>query len=438
MSVRTLRASPAGSAGAPHSPWRHVAQAAAALAAGMGVGRFVYTPILPLMHAGAGLSASAGANLATANYVGYLLGALIGILAPAVVRSRALLRASLVVLTGTLAAMPATHDTAVWCALRLLAGVASALIFVIAVSSLLSHLREYPAHLPGWAFGGVGAGIALSGLLVLLLRPVADWRAAWWASAALAAVLAVASWNLRPEEPPTATQATQAIQAAQATGATTVIAATADSSDGPRTHRWFTALFASYTLEGIGYIIAGTFLVAAIEQSSPGPLGGGAWVLVGLAAVPSSALWARLGRRWSRPDLLLAALVVQAVGIALPALIGGAPAALASAVLFGATFIGVSTLALATGAHLEFPRSVALLTAGYSGGQILGPLVVAPLLHHGYQQALILAASVVLVAAVAAAVLRIGFPHHMVVVRATAPVRQPAPTESAADAGSHR
>ncbi|MFF8023935.1 YbfB/YjiJ family MFS transporter [Streptomyces sp. NPDC007896] len=435
MSVRPLRASPARGAGTPHSPWGHVARAAAALAAGMGVGRFVYTPILPLMHAGAGLSAGAGANLATANYIGYLVGALVGILAPVVVRSRALLRTSLVALTGTLAAMPATHDTAVWFALRLLAGVASALIFVIAVSSLLGHLREYPAHLAGWAFGGVGAGIALSGLLVLVLRPVADWGAAWWASAALAAVLAVASWNLRPEAPPTTTQAAKATKAVTLTAAT---AATADSSRGPRTRRWFTALFASYTLEGIGYIIAGTFLVAAIEQSSPGPLGGGAWVLVGLAAVPSSALWARLGRRWSRPDLLLAALVVQAVGIALPALIGGAPAALVSAVLFGATFIGVSTLALATGAHLEFPRSVALLTAGYSVGQILGPLVAAPLLHHGYRQALILAASVVLVAAAAAAVLRIGFPHHMVVVRATAPVRQPAPTESAADAGSLR
>ncbi|MFD7471639.1 YbfB/YjiJ family MFS transporter [Streptomyces sp. NPDC059837] len=406
----------------------------------MGVGRFVYTPILPLMHAGAGLSAGAGANLATANYIGYLVGAIAGILAPALVRSRALLRASLVVLTGTLAAMPATHDTAVWFALRLLAGVTSALIFVIAVSSLLSHLRGHPAHLPGWAFGGVGAGIALSGLLVLVLRPVADWRAAWWASAALAAVLAVAAWNLRPEAPRATTPATTA------TTATTVTTATADSGHGShtgagariRTHRWFTALFASYTLEGIGYIIAGTFLVAAIEQSSPGPLGGGAWVLVGLAAVPSSALWARLGRRWSRPDLLLAALVVQAVGIALPALIGGAPAALLSAALFGATFIGVSTLALSTGAHLEFPRSVALLTAGYSVGQILGPLVVAPLLHHGYQQALILAAAVVLVAAAAAAVLRVGFPHHMVVVRPAVPVRQPAPAESAPDAGSHR
>jgi MFS family permease len=397
MSPPTSRFFSARAGGPLHSPWAHVAQAAAALAAGMGVGRFVYTPILPLMHTQAGLSAGTGANLATANYIGYFIGALSGILLPALVRSPAVLRGSLIVLTGALAGMPATLDTTVWLVLRLLAGLASALIFVVAVSSLLSHLREHPAHLPGWAFGGVGAGIALSGLLVLVLRSVADWRAAWWASAALAAVLAVASWNLRPEVP---------------------VAATAENGvaavSGPktRTHRWFGALFVSYTLEGIGYIVAGTFLVAAIGQSAPGWIGSAAWVLVGLAAVPSSALWAWFGRRWSCPDLLLAALVIQAVGIALPALVGGVTAALISALLFGATFIGVSTLALAAGAHLRFPRSVALLTAGYSVGQILGPLVVAPLVHHGYHQALILAAVVVLAAALAAAVLRIGFPHH--------------------------
>lgn len=419
MTAGFPRASSARGGGALHSPWGHVARAAAALAAGMGVGRFVYTPILPLMHTQAGLSAATGANLATANYVGYLLGALVGILSPALVRSPALLRTGLVVLTSSLAAMPATHSSAVWIALRLLAGVASALIFVIAAGSLPSHLREHPAHLPGWAFGGVGAGIALSGLLVLVLRSVADWRAAWWASAALAALLTVASWDLRPEDPPTAPAES---------------GRTAEKWPGTRTHRWFTALFASYTLEGIGYIVAGTFLVAAIEQSSPGWVGSGAWVLVGLAAVPSSALWARLGYRWSRPDLLLAALVVQAVGIALPALVHGVAAALVSAILFGATFIGVSTLALAAGAHLQFPRSVALLTAGYSVGQILGPLAVTPLLHHGYRQALILAAVVVLVSATAAAVLRIGFPHHTVVVQQAAPTRPAAPVRRLAPA----
>ncbi|MFF5301934.1 YbfB/YjiJ family MFS transporter [Streptomyces sp. NPDC013161] len=384
------------------SPWTHVTRVAAALAAGMGVGRFVYTPILPLMHTQAGLSTTAGAHLATANYVGYLLGALAGTLIPALVRSRAVLRGSFVLLIGTLAAMPTTHSTTTWIALRLLAGVASALIFVVAVSSLLGQLRNHPAHMPGWGFGGVGAGIALSGLLVLALRSVADWQAAWWSSAALAAALAAAAWNLRPEIPP-----------APSTGAP-------DRVVDP----WFGALFVSYTLEGVGYIVAGTFLVAAIGQSSPGWIGSGAWVLVGLAAVPSSALWARLGRRWSRPGLLCVALVIQAVGIALPALVGGVAAALVSAVLFGATFIGVSTLALATGAELQFPRSVALLTAGYSVGQILGPLAAAPLLHDGYRPALLLAAAVVLAAAVAAAVLRTGFPRReAVALRHSAPAR---------------
>jgi MFS family permease len=365
-----------------HSPWAHVLQAAAALAAGMGVGRFVYTPILPLMHAQAGLSAAAGATLATANYAGYLAGALAGIVVPRLVRSPAVLRCSLLVLTATLAAMPLTHATAVWLGLRLAAGAASALTFVIAVSALLSHLREHPVHLPGWAFGGVGAGIALSGLLVLLLRSAADWRAAWWASAGLAGVLAAASWNLRPEPAPPPV--------------------TAGPARAENSGRWYTALFASYTLEGVGYIIAGTFLVAAIEQRSPGWIGSAAWILVGLAAVPSSALWARLARHRSRPDLLMTALTVQAVGIALPALTGGVAAALVSALLFGATFLGISTLVLAAGADARFPRSVALLTAGYSVGQIVGPLLVTPLLHHGYRRALLLAAVVVLTAAAAA------------------------------------
>ncbi|WP_405558610.1 YbfB/YjiJ family MFS transporter [Streptomyces sp. NBC_01171] len=378
----------------------------------MGVGRFVFTPIVPLMHVQARLSVSSGAHLATANYVGYLIGALAGILAPGLVRSPALLRAALVALVGSLAAMPVTESTSGWTVLRLVTGVASALIFVIAANSLLSHLRGRPAHMSGWAFGGVGGGIALSGLLVLAVRSVAGWQAAWWASAALATFLAVPAWNLRQEAAPAAPA--PSVPPSPSSGGAGVAGATAGEPEPrARTGRQFAVLFAAYTLEGTGYIVAGTFLVAAIEQDSPGWIGNGAWILVGLAAVPSAALWARLGRRWSRPGLLFAALVVQAVGIALPTLFGGVTAALISAVLFGATFIGISTLALASGAHLRFPRSVPLLTAGYSVGQIFGPLVVAPLLHHGYRPALLLASLVVFAAAAAAGVLRIGFPRQV-------------------------
>jgi len=366
--------------------WTLVLQAAAALAASMGIGRFAYTPILPLMHAQAGLSAQYGSALATANYAGYLAGALLGIVRPAVTRSLLALRAGLVLVVVTLALMSATENHAAWLALRLVAGIASALVFMIAASALLTGLRGPRQHLSGWAFGGVGAGIALSGVVVLA---AGTWRTAWLASAGFALLLTVAAWPLRPGERP-------------------VQPVTVPRGDPPPARRWFAVLLTSYSLEGVGYIIAGTFLVAAISENSPARAGSGAWVLAGLAAVPASAAWAHLSRRWTRSTLLCAALLIQAAGIALPALVRGVVPALLSAVLFGSTFLGVVSMALALGVQLRYPRAVALLTTGYGLGQILGPLVVTPLLHHGYHLALLVAAGVVLAAALAAAVLRMG------------------------------
>jgi len=389
------------------SPWILVRRAACAMAAGVGVGRFVYTPILPLMQAQAGMSVQTGAVLATANYLGYLVGAVAGTLAPAMIRSRAGFRGSLLVLTATLTLMPATHEAPAWFALRAVAGVASALVFVITVSALLPRLRGRRNHLAGWTFGGAGAGIALSGLLVAGVASVSTWQVAWWASAALTAVFVAGAWRLD----------------------TSAVAVAPGGTPTPRarTNRWFSALLAAYTLEGVGYIIAGTFLVAAIEQRTPGLLGSGAWVLVGLAAFPSCALWAGLSHRWSRPNLLLIALVVQAAGIALPALFGGAAPALVSAFLFGATFLAIGTIALPVGEHLGVPRAVAILTSGYSAGQVLGPIVVTPLLRHGYHGALLAGSLIVLGAAVAAAALRLRFPHHLAPAAVTT-LRQEAST----------
>jgi predicted MFS family arabinose efflux permease len=371
-----------------HRPHIHIARGAAALAAAMGIGRFVYTPILPLMTAQTGLSAAAAGGLATANYVGYLAGALAGVLVPRLVRTTVTLRVALVVVVCTLAAMPLTHDVVVWVAIRTLAGFASAVLFVIAVDWMLDHAGRR-STLTGWGFGGVGVGIALSGALVLLL-PASGWRVAWWAAAAMAAIIAAVAWHLR--------------------GAGPAATSAKDTQEQPESRLWFTVLLACYTLEGIGYIIAGTFLVAAIGQSSPGWLGNSAWIVVGLAAAPSAALWAAASRRWSHATLLAVALALQAVGIALPAFAGGAAAALVGALLFGGTFIGVSTVALAAGRLLAFPRAVAVLTAGYSVGQILGPLIVAPLLHGGFRHALMASAAVVSAAALTAVWLRVGGP----------------------------
>ena len=368
-----------------------VVPAAAAMAVGMGVGRFVYTPILPLMTAKAGLSPQWGAAIATANYAGYLAGALAGVAAPSLLRSRAVYRSSLTVVVATLALMPVLTGDPRWAALRFVAGCASALVFMVAASALLTGLRAHGQHLVGYGFGGVGAGIAASGVLVLALRH-GSWQDSWFSAAVLGVTLSAVAWPLRPAD-------TDDDGTARRTG--------------PAGRRWFTSLLLAYTLEGVGYIIAGTFLVAAIDQRASTTLGSSAWIIVGVAAVPSAALWAGLSRTWSRPTLLAVALGAQAVGIALPALVGGTTAALASAVLFGATFLGVATMALATGAHLGTPRSVAILTTGYSVGQIAGPVLVTPVLHHSYQPALLVGATIVAIAAVVALRLRHRFPHHL-------------------------
>lgn len=375
------------------SPWPHVVRTALSLAAAMGVGRFVYTAILPLMLREAGMSSQLGASLATANYIGYLAGAVLTTFVPNLIRSRLLFRTALVTMIATVALMPVTTNAGLWWALRLVCGVCSAVIFVIAMTALLTRMRGHRQHLTGFGFGGVGAGIALSGALVLVTKEIADWRAAWWGCAALALVFAVGAWTLTPERAPEPTQTP-----------------TASRQD---LRPWFSALFASYSLDGVGYIIGGTFLVAAIDQAAPGWLGNGSWVLVGIAAAPSAVLWGWLAHRVSRPVLLVSALVIQGLGMALPAVAGGTVAAVVAAVLFGGTFLGVGLLTLAIGAHLRVPRAVAMLTAGYSVGQILGPLVVTPLLRHGYREALLVGFAIVLASAAAAGALRVRYPHHV-------------------------
>lgn len=362
---------------------RHVARSAAALAAAMGIGRFAYTPILPLMTAQTGMAPHAAATLATANYIGYLVGAVAGFLWPSLARSVVVCRVSLVLLVGSLAAMPLTNTVREWTLLRGVAGVTSALVFVIAVNTLLEHLHGRPAHLAGWGFGGIGAGIALSAVLVLASQ---QWRLAWWASAAAAAVLTAAAWTMRrtPGTRPSSVEVRNRLP-----------------------HKLFGLLALSYSLEGVGYIIAGTFLVAAVSQRAPQWLGGTTWLVVGLATIPSAALWAALSSRWSHPGPLVTALCAQAVGVAVAGIFGGVGPAMIGAVLFGGTFIGISTLSLSAARLLRYPRAVALLTAGYSVGQIVGPVVVAPLLQDGFRPALVVGAVVVLAAAVVAGLMRI-------------------------------
>lgn len=364
-------------------------RAATALVVAMGVGRFAYTPILPLMQSQADLSRSAGATLATSNYLGYLVGAIIASVVTAPARSTRFLRGSLGAVVATLALMPATTAESVWIGLRFVAGVASAFVFVFAARVAHDQLKGSP-HAAGWVFGGVGAGIALSGLAVLALGDQGSWVAAWVTVAALAAAGSAVAWNL-----PGGSESGNA-----SSEGSTPAPGGADHRDGTGRAFRFGWLVAAYFAEGLGYIVTATFLVAALAASGgPSWLGSSAWIVVGLAAFPSSVVWAWLGRRASRALLLLVAMLVQAVAVALPAWSGSPAVALVSAVVFGGTFMGIVALALGEGNELIGPRAPAVLTAAYGVGQVIGPVVVAPLLAHGYSAALVIAAGIVAVGA---------------------------------------
>jgi predicted MFS family arabinose efflux permease len=371
---------------------RTVLPAAAAMAMAMGIGRFGFTPILPTMQEQAGLSPAEGAHLATINYAGYLIAAVLALACPAAASTSALYRIWITVQVASLAAMPLTTAVPVWAAARLLSGICSALIFIAVAGSIAACLSNRPQHITGWVYGGIGGGIALSGALVLSVENVENWAATWWLYAVAAVVLGALAWTL-----PVGTSSTRPERGRHPVR---------PESEAKHRGASFAALVLSYFLEGLGYIIAGTFLVALIRETSPAWLGSSVWIVVGLAALPSSVLYGRFTQSYPTASIMRLALLLQAAGMVLPVVIPGAWSAITAGLLFGGTFQGITALAIAAGAQLHVPRSAATLTIAFSAGQLLGPVAAAPFLSHGYGAALGGGAAIVALAAIPTLLIR--------------------------------
>ena len=189
------------------SPLRFAVAGMISLAVAMGIGRFVYTPLLPGMMDELGLSASNAGLIASANYLGYLVGALVAAGGWAHGRER------LIVLTAIAASaifcvlMGLTENFAAFLLIRFAAGFASAFTLVFLVTIVFSHLAAAGrSDLQAMHFSGVGLGIVLSalmnGALVLANQPrvlatkARKWGCCWWALSAVS--LSHSSWIIQP------------------------------------------------------------------------------------------------------------------------------------------------------------------------------------------------------------------------------------------------
>ncbi len=361
-----------------------------ALAAGMGIGRFVYTPILPDMAAALGLSKSAAGAIASANFLGYLVGALLS--AAGLPRGRRFwFLAGLTASAVTTGAMAMAGSMPAFLLLRFVGGVASAFVLVLGSAIVLDRLAA--TQRIGWAalhFAGVGAGIAASSVLVDALHAVgANWRTLWLASGVLSAVTVPFAVRLVQET-------------------AVVPQAYAPKTARERPPHGLRALTLCHGLFGFGYVVTATFLVAVVRTTPQArALEAVVWLVVGVAATPSTAAWSRIATSVGPLRAYALACLIAAVGVAAGGLWPSPAGALTAAVLLGGTFMGITALGFAAARSMgpqQQRRSFSMITGAFGLGQIAGPSVAGVMLDqtHSFVGASLLAAAAVAVAAVVA------------------------------------
>jgi predicted MFS family arabinose efflux permease len=366
----------------------------AALAVAMGIGRFAFTPILPMMQAEGLVTLQAGGWLASANYAGYLAGALWAAVHRA--SSQAAIRGGLAGIGVTTIAMSVAPGLAAAILLRALAGVASAWVLVHVSSWCLERLSAAGrSSLYGVVFAGVGVGIVAAGLACLALMAGGSGSASAWALLGIIAlVLCVPLWDAFPS--------LRERQEQQATG----------KQRKPAWEKSWTLLVACYGAYGFGYIIPATYLPAMAREAAGNPqVFGWAWPVFGAAAAASTLAAAGALRRLDARRLWIAAQLVMAVGVAAPLALGGLAGPLAAALCVGGTFVAVTMLGMHEARRIAGTAAaqlMAAMTAAFALGQIVGPMLVSAWLSAGGTLAFGLAAASAALLASAATLLLSG------------------------------
>ena len=345
-------------------------------AVSLGITRFAYGLLLPVMKSDLAWSYTLAGAMNTVNAAGYLLGALV---TPWLLKRLGAARVLLwgAVLASVFMALSGFFiDAAPLLLQRLLAGVASAFVFIaggLLAARLGTRAPQQAGLLLGLYYGGVGWGIALSALGVPLLLEAArgvahGWAWAWWGMALLCLVAtAVLAWPAR------------ILQKQELV---------AQSGQAPEPHlikkiswRSMAWALAGYTLFGVGYIGYMTFVIALLREQGASA---GAVTLfytgLGLAVVASARIWARLLDRAQGGGALALLCALLGVATVAPALTGAWPVVVASGLLFGAVFLSLVASTTAFVRHnlppAQWAAGISAFTIVFAGGQIVGPTVV--------------------------------------------------------------
>ncbi|WP_169729379.1 YbfB/YjiJ family MFS transporter [Thermoactinospora rubra] len=333
---------------------RQAARLALGTASALGLARFAYGLLVPAMREDLRWTLAQAGAMSTANGVGYLLGALAAATVARRLGPARAFRCGMALTAVSLAATALTGHYVALLILRAAAGAAGALVFVTGgvIASRLAARAGSGTPITAY-FAGTGAGIVLGGVAVPLLG--GHWRLAWAGLGVAAALAAAGSWT------------------AARTGEETPAATAGRARLRPL---WGIAL--AYLLFAAGYIAYITFLSAYLaERRAPLAQVVLTWTALGLAVVAAPALWSRPTAAWPGTRALATLLGALAGGAALALAAPAPPVILASAIVYGATFMGVPAAVTALIKRDTPPAgwtaTLAAFTTLFAAGQTAGP-----------------------------------------------------------------
>lgn len=339
-----------------------------------GLGRFIYTPLLPYLVDDGQISAGQGAAVATWNYLGYLVGALLAIRWHLVSHIRRLLPLALAVHVVTTLIMALGDNLTAMTIARLFNGIANGIVFVQVPALILEWLvLRNRAAMSGHLYIGVGLGLLVSSGLVTFTAPWLEGSERWWPAFILS--IPLAWWALlRLLE--------LKVEVREEAGDRPV------SGKSPLLDRASVPLFLSYAGAGLGYILPMTFLPLLAKDQLPAQhwLLDGAWLVAAVVTLFSPWVWNTLGAKFGDLIALRLNFAVQLAGVLAAVILPGAIGLVLCAALVGITFVGTVMLTQRIGRALhphQGPRLSAAMVSVYGFTQMAGPWLTKQWLEAG-------------------------------------------------------
>jgi len=354
---------------------RYLLAGIATLAVVHALGRFSFTPLLPYFISDNMLTITQGADLATINYLGYLIGALLAVRYSGLKFIKRYLLIGLVgnvLITIAQCFTPQFDLLLLW---RLLNGVTNGITFVLAPALLLEwFIMNNKPQLSGLVYFGVAGGLLAGGLLVDSTASFLQSAQRWIPVAVVSVILALYS----------------TIQFVKISVQRPEYGST--NSKTPYSNRLFdrrsTPLFLSYIGAGLGYILPMTFLPTLAHDTMPTDSIWirNVWIITSTSCLVFIPIWNWMGHRYGDRLSLIYTYILQALGVAMVLLAPSGVGIIACAILVGSGFLGsvmcTQRLARYFQPH-QGPRLSAALIAIYAGSQLIGPWLAKLWIEHG-------------------------------------------------------